>query len=90
MEVESFPSDSELFIPKGVCSKAIRFAVRDGKLDFIKFTGGCDGNLKGIASLTTGMDVKEVISKLKGITCGKKNTSCPDQLSIALTEYLED
>ncbi|WP_243546962.1 TIGR03905 family TSCPD domain-containing protein [Pseudodesulfovibrio tunisiensis] len=82
--------DRETFTPKGVCSKLIRFAVEDGKVRNVAFTGGCDGNLKGIAKLVEGMDAEEVIEKLQGITCGKKATSCPDQFSIALREYLNN
>lgn len=82
------PAEAEVFIPKGVCSKMIRFAVEDGKLVHVDFTGGCDGNLKGIAQLVQGMGVDEIIGKLDGITCGRKSTSCPDQLSRALREYM--
>ena len=50
--------------------------------------GGCDGNLKGIASLIQGMDAKEAITRMKGLTCGRKTTSCPDQIALALEEAL--
>lgn len=68
----------------GVCSKKIDFEIEDGKLRNVSFTGGCHGNLQGIGRLVEGMGVDEVISKLEGIRCGFKNTSCPDQLAKAL------
>ena len=68
----------------GTCSQAIEFEVVDGILKNVTFYGGCDGNLKGICSLVEGMQVTEVISRLKGIRCGMKSTSCPDQLAQAL------
>ena len=69
---------------KGTCSQAIDFDVVDGKVKNVKFMGGCNGNLKGIASLVEDMQVEEVIKKLEGIQCGFKDTSCPDQLAKAL------
>lgn len=75
------------FKPTGVCAKEIRFDIRDGLLSGTAFTSGCPGNLRGIAKLVEGMPVDEVIGRLKGITCGKKNTSCPDQLCKALEEW---
>lgn len=82
-------ADAEVFIPEKVCAKMIRFVVEDHKLAYLKFTGGCDGNLKAISKLLVGMDVDEVIEKLSGITCGKKNTSCTDQLCVALRSYID-
>ncbi len=73
--------------PKGTCSTSINFEVEDGIVKSVEFSGGCNGNLKGIASLVTGMTVDDVISKLKGIRCGFKNTSCPDQLAHALEQF---
>lgn len=70
--------------PKGVCSQKITFDVEEGKVKNVKFLGGCNGNLQGIASLVEGMPVEEVIEKLEGIKCGYKDTSCPDQLAKAL------
>ena len=75
---------------QGVCSKCIYFDVEDNKVKNVSYLGGCNGNLKGIASLVEGMDVDEVIVRLKGITCGNKKTSCPDQLAKALTAYKEE
>ena len=69
---------------KGTCSTSIDLEVEDGKIKFVEFFGGFNGNLKGIASLVTGMNVDDAITKLKGIRCGFKPTSCPDQLAQAL------
>lgn len=76
------------YVPKGVCSRMIDFEVDNGIVKNVKFTGGCNGNLKGIASLAEGMKVEDVIQKLEGIKCGMKQTSCPDQLSKALRQAL--
>ena len=62
----------------------IEFDIEDGKVKDVSFVGGCNGNLQGIGRLVEGMDVKECIAKLKGIRCGYKDTSCPDQLARAL------
>ena len=70
--------------PKGVCSQLMQIEVEDGKLVHLNVIGGCNGNLKGIAKLTEGMDIDDVINKLEGIRCGMKKTSCPDQLAQAL------
>lgn len=75
--------------PKGVCSRQMDFDVEDGKIHNLKVTGGCNGNLKGIAALVEGQDVKIVKEKLKGIDCNGRGTSCPDQLSKALEEVSE-
>lgn len=72
------------YIPKGVCSQQIILDVENGIVNDLKVIGGCDGNLKGITSLVKGMKVEDVIKKLKGIKCGFKETSCPDQISKAL------
>ena len=71
---------------KGTCSQRIFFDVEGGKVRNVQFVGGCNGNLKGIGSLVEGMGVDEVISRLEGIRCGMKSTSCPDQLAQALKE----
>ena len=75
---------------KGTCSQMIMFDVEDGKVMNVKFMGGCNGNLKGIAALVEGMPVDEVISRVEGISCGMKKTSCPDQLAEALKAYKEN
>lgn len=69
---------------KGVCSQMINFEIDDNKVRNVEFIGGCNGNLQGISRLIEGMDVDEAISKIEGIQCGYKNTSCPDQLAEAL------
>lgn len=69
---------------KGVCSTSIDIEVEDGIIKFVQFFGGCNGNLQGISALVEGMKVEDAISKLKGIRCGFKTTSCPDQLAQAL------
>ena len=73
----------------GTCSQYIQFEIEDNKVKNVVFIGGCNGNLKGIGSLVDGMDVDEVISRLKGTTCGGKSTSCPDQLASALMQAKE-
>ena len=73
--------------PKGVCSQLMDIEVEDGKIASVKITGGCSGNLQGISSLLKGMDVDEAISRMEGIRCGIKATSCPDQIAQALKQY---
>lgn len=72
------------FKTQGVCARNINFEVVDNKVTSVSFEGGCNGNLQGISKLVEGMEVNEVIDRLKGIKCGSKKTSCPDQLAIAL------
>ena len=69
---------------KGTCSSAIDIELDNGIIKSVHFTGGCNGNLQGISRLEEGMPAKEAISRLKGIKCGFKPTSCPDQLAVAL------
>ncbi len=71
---------------KGTCSTQIDFDIHNQKLSNVKYTGGCNGNLKAIAALVEGEDIDTVIKKLKGITCNFKPTSCGDQLAKALEE----
>ena len=78
------------FKTKGTCSKSIDFEVDNNIITSIHFTGGCDGNLKGIAKLVVGMNIDDVIERLSGVTCGFKSTSCPDQLAHALMEYKQN
>ena len=73
---------------KGTCSRLIEFELNDGVVGDVRFEGGCNGNLKGIASLVKGMKAQEVIDRCSGISCGFKSTSCPDQLARALKEAL--
>ena len=75
--------------PQGVCSSEIIFDIDENTntIKELKVINGCNGNLKGISSLVKGMKIEDVISKLSGITCGFKQTSCPDQIAIALEKY---
>jgi uncharacterized protein (TIGR03905 family) len=68
----------------GTCAQEIIFQIIDGKIYTVNFLGGCSGNLIGVSKLIEGMGVQEAIKRLKGITCGSKSTSCPDQLAQAL------
>lgn len=77
------------YVPRGVCAKRIDVQLDGDTIESVEFTGGCNGNLKGICSLVKDMPAKEAISKLQGIQCGGKPTSCPDQLSKALAEAME-
>lgn len=67
-----------------VCSKQIDIQIKDGIIQSVVYTRGCDGNAKGIGALIKGMSVEEAIRRLEGITCGKRPTSCPDQLARVL------
>ena len=78
------------YAPTGVCSSQIDLELEDGVIRSVAFTGGCNGNLQGISRLVTGMRAQEAIERLRGIQCGWKPTSCPDQLSKALTEALKE
>jgi len=75
---------------QGVCSRNITFDIVDGLVTNVQFDGGCNGNTKGIARLVEGMDAAEAVRRLSGITCGYKNTSCPDQLAKALTKAMNE
>ena len=81
--------DEVRFQPQGVCSKLFSIKIKDNRILDMETVGGCSGNLKGIGSLITGMDINEVINRLQGLPCGNRPTSCPDQLSIALKLYAE-
>ena len=77
------------YTTRGTCSREITFDVVDGKVCNVSFFGGCNGNLQGIGKLVEGMDIDEVITRVEGIRCGMKATSCPDQLAQALKEALK-
>ena len=77
-----------IYKTSGTCSSAINLEVEGDIIKSVSFTGGCNGNLQGISRLVEGMKVEDAISRLKGIRCGFKNISCPDQLARAL-ESLE-
>lgn len=72
---------------RGTCSRQIIFSIQDNIIEEVRFVGGCMGNTQGVAALAQGRSVDEVISLLKGIDCGGKGTSCPDQLAQALEKY---
>ena len=72
---------------RGVCSRAIALEIENGVITACQFEGGCNGNTKGVASLVVDMKVDDAIARLKGITCGPRPTSCPDQLATALEQY---
>ena len=72
------------YIPKGVCSNRFEIDVENGVIKDVEISGGCPGNLFGLSKLVKGREVTDVIGQLEGITCGQKNTSCPDQLAQAL------
>lgn len=73
---------------KGVCSSAIDIEIENNIIQKVQYHGGCSGNTQGVAALVAGMTVEDAIARLSGIRCGFKSTSCPDQLSLALREYL--
>lgn len=75
--------------PKGVCSTNIKLEIEGDTLVDIVVTGGCNGNLQGIRSLIKGMKLVDITKKLEGIKCGMKNTSCPDQIAMAIYDYLK-
>jgi len=73
----------------GTCSSEIQYEVKDGILHNVRFIGGCMGNTQGVSILTEGMKVDDVIARLGGVQCGRRGTSCPDQLARALKQYRE-
>lgn len=75
-------------INRGTCSRSVSFEINDGIVSNVYFEGGCNGNTKGIASLVEGMKAEDVVARLKGIGCGFKSTSCPDQLAHAVEEAM--
>ena len=76
--------------PQGICASAIDVEMDGNTIRSVKFTGGCDGNHKGLCALVQGMDAQEAIKRLRGITCGFRNTSCPDQLAVCLEKILQN
>ena len=74
---------------RGTCSRDVTVELdENGKILSAVFNGGCAGNTTGISQLVVGMDAEEAIKRLKGIRCGFKSTSCPDQLALALEQCL--
>lgn len=78
------------FNTSGTCCRLMNISIEEGVIIDVDFIGGCNGNLSGIKNLIKGMRIEEVIAKLKGITCGSKSTSCPDQLAKCLLAYIEE
>ncbi len=76
------------YTTRGTCSQIIDFEIDDGVISSVRFTGGCNGNLKGVSRLVEGMRAEDIAAKLGGIRCGLKPTSCPDQLARAVSEAL--
>ncbi len=74
------------YTTRGTCSRQINFELEDGKLHNVRFVLGCNGNTQGVAALVEGMDADEAVRRLKGIRCGNRPTSCPDQLARAIEE----
>ena len=74
---------------RGTCSSKIDFDIEDGIVTSLAYTGGCNGNLQGISKLAVGMPAEVLMEKLRGIRCGMKETSCPDQLARALEQALK-
>ncbi|MCL1828410.1 MAG: TIGR03905 family TSCPD domain-containing protein [Oscillospiraceae bacterium] len=77
-----------IYEPEDVCSRLMEIEVEDGVIQSVAIRGGCDGNTKGVAKLLEGMRAEDAIEKMKGIRCGRKMTSCPDQLAVALGKYV--
>ena len=78
------------YIPRGVCARQMKIELDGNVIKHVEIVGGCSGNLQGISSLVVGMTVEHAVERMKGIRCGFKSTSCPDQLSVALTEALKN
>ena len=78
-----------IYKPTGVCSKEINIELDCDVIKSVKFTGGCSGNTQGVAALVAGMKVSDAISRLEGIRCGIRETSCPDQLAKALKQAIQ-
>lgn len=78
------------YTTRGTCSRMIHVILDDGVIESVTFDGGCAGNTRGVSALVRGMRAEEAIERLKGIRCGFKNTSCPDQLAHALEMCLTE
>lgn len=77
------------YTPKGTCSRKMTVSAENGVITAVEIVGGCDGNRKGVAALLKGMKLTDAIARMRGIECGGKGTSCPDQLSYAMQELLD-
>lgn len=76
------------YTPRGVCSQKMVIEVEEGVIASVDVLGGCSGNLQGLSSLLRGMKVEEAVQRLEGIRCGRRPTSCPDQIAQALKQAL--
>ena len=76
------------FTTKGTCARAINFEIEGDIVKHVEFVGGCSGNTQGVSRLVEDMNIHDAISKIEGIKCGPKSTSCPDQLATAFKQYL--
>ena len=76
-----------IYSPQGVCSMRMVFNIEGNIVKSLKIIGGCPGNTIGVSKLVKGKSIEEIIQMLKGIPCGNRGTSCPDQIAIALEEY---
>lgn len=74
---------------QGVCARSIEIDIEGNVIQNVRFVGGCSGNTQGVAALLIGMTVDEAIKRLSGLRCGFKTTSCPDQLAVALKQYIQ-
>lgn len=77
------------YTPNGVCSRKIEIDIENGIINKVRFVGGCNGNTQGISKLVEGMKAEDVISRLEGVNCNGRGTSCPDQLAKALKEAIK-
>ena len=77
------------YTPKGVCSRKIEIDIENGIINKVRFVGGCNGNTQGISKLVEGMKAEDVISRLEGVNCNGRGTSCPDQLAKALEQAIQ-
>ena len=77
------------YTPKGVCSRKIEIDIENGIINKVRFVGGCNGNTQGISKLVEGMKAEDGISRLEGVNCNGRGTSCPDQLAKALKEAIK-
>ena len=73
---------------QGVCSRSTKVVIEDGIVKDVEIVGGCNGNIKGLIALVRGMNAEEAVERMRGITCGFKATSCPDQLALAIKEAI--
>ncbi len=79
-----------VYIPEGVCSQKMIFNIENNIIKSLKIIGGCAGNTVGLSKMLEGQNIDEVIKRLKGIPCGYRGTSCPDQIATALEKYKKE